>query len=331
MYSNRLQVTACCRVRRAMRGVEPTHNARTPSSLTSLARLAAPPSCARVRSTSGVRGERGDAPGDGAGDQRVQRGDLSSPRGGEVRHRGSRLGVHQEVQAGKRSVARQRRAEAAEQPARALFAGHLPQRVPDTAVGHAAHRRVLHARLDHGDGAQQRRGERAGRRADGGTRSAPFAEAPALSPSAFGKRWLSSRETRSRSRKYRPAPAAVRTHDAVTPAHKPRTPSSRTTHPAVANMPLVGPMLSLCACIRVLTTSNGCSARLETRPAEEPAMNEAVPLLVPGVPADRFDASTPRLGRTSAAIVAAGDSGARPIADALSQPPGETAGKMIVV
>jgi hypothetical protein len=35
-----------------------------------------------------------------------------------------------------------------------------------------------------------------------------------------------------------------------------------------------------------------------------------VPLLVPGVPADRFDASTPRLGRASAAIVAAGDSGA---------------------
>ena len=63
--------------------------------------------------------------------------------------------------------------------------------------------------------------------------------------------------------------------------------------------------MSLCACIRVLTTSNGCSARLETRPAEEPAMNEAVPLLVPGVPDDRFDASSPRLGLASAAIVAA--------------------------
>ena len=98
----------------------------------------------------------------------------------------------------------------------------------------------------------------------------------------IGKRSFSSRVTRSRSRKYSPAPAAVRTHDAETPAQRLRTPSSRTTHPAVANIPFGSdPARSLCACMRVLMTSNGCSARADTSPAEDPAMNEVVPLLGP--------------------------------------------------
>mmetsp|Transcript_4981 Transcript_4981/g.19960 ORF Transcript_4981/g.19960 Transcript_4981/m.19960 type:complete len:200 (+) Transcript_4981:766-1365(+) len=120
----------------------------------------APQLRARAQHVGGVRGERGDSPRDGAGDQRVQRGDLSSLRGGEIRHRRARLGVHEEVQTRKRRVARERRTQAAEQPARAFFAGHLPQRVENAAVGDPAHRRVLHARLDHRDGAQRSRGER---------------------------------------------------------------------------------------------------------------------------------------------------------------------------
>ena len=42
------------------------------------------------------------------------------------------------------------------------------------------------------------------------------------------------------------------------------------------------PAFSLCACIRVLTTSSGCSKPLETRPAVEPAMND-VALLPTGL------------------------------------------------
>ena len=95
---------------------------------------------------------------------------------------------------------------------------------------------------------------------------------------------LSSLVTLSSSKKYSPAPQAVRMHDADTPAHSPRIPSSLTTHPAVAHALLLmeKPAFSLCACIRVLTTSSGCSKPLETRPAVEPAMND-VALLPTGL------------------------------------------------
>ena len=46
-------------------------------------------------------------------------------------------------------------------------------------------------------------------------------------------------------------------------------------------LPPAEPALILCACILVLMTSKGCSARLETRPALDPATNEVVPLLTP--------------------------------------------------
>lgn len=95
---------------------------------------------------------------------------------------------------------------------------------------------------------------------------------------------FSSLVTLSSSKKYSPAPHAVRMHDADTPAHSPRIPSSLTTHPAVAHALLLmeKPAFSLCACIRVLTTSRGCSKPLETRPAVEPAMND-VALLPTGL------------------------------------------------
>ena len=96
---------------------------------------------------------------------------------------------------------------------------------------------------------------------------------------AGGNLAFNSRVTRSNNKKYSPAPAAVLMHDAVTPAHSPLIPSCFTMHDAVTNMLLlVAPACTFGACILVLMTSKGCSERLDTRPAPDPAKNDVVPL-----------------------------------------------------
>ena len=83
----------------------------------------------------------------------------------------------------------------------------------------------------------------------------------------------SSLVTRSSKKKYNPAPAVVRTHDALTPLQSPFIPFVLTTSAATFTIPRAPRSFS--ACIFVFTTSNGCNSALDTKPALAPPMKLA--------------------------------------------------------
>ena len=281
--SYRLHVIACCSVLLSILGNDPTHNARTPSSVTILTNdVDGRPSCTLVRSTSGGCVRNVATPPATAPAKKVSIASVSRPCATATSPITVLICVY---------ITRLRPENGASlssvepSPENSPFIPSFAPMVyralatPVYVVPLIDAYSILVLTTVRGQSMA------AARALD----AAPTAKV--LAPCTVweesfdtGNFALSSLVTLSRSRKYSPAPHAVRTHDADTPAHSPRIPSSLTTHPAVAHALLLmeKPAFSLCACILVFTTSSGCRAPLETRPAVDPAMNDVA--LLPTVP-----------------------------------------------